>query len=95
MPFYEFTLIDSPMSVGRKRASAVLLENGKVLISGGQDSIGDALNTTEIYDPESKTFTDGPPMLHARYGHSSTVLKDGKVLICGGDSKKNNWNNIG
>ena len=39
----------------RDHHTATLLSDGRVLICGGDYS-----NTTEIYDPKTKTFTYGP-----------------------------------
>jgi hypothetical protein len=42
------------------------------------------LATTEIYSPSTRTFTPGPTLSHARFGHTATQLPDGTVLIVGG-----------
>lgn len=68
--------------------SAVLLANKKVLVAGGiatrsGDSVK-ALNTAEIYDPDSDTWSDAKPMTDARTGHSAVLLKGGQVLVAGG-----------
>jgi len=67
--------------------SATLLGNGKVVIAGGatSSSIGNALNSAELYDPVSGAFTTIPtPMTDAREQHAATLLANGKVLISGG-----------
>lgn len=46
----------SSMNTARKYASAVLLENGKVLIVGGQSIDDRELTTTELYDPARNCF---------------------------------------
>jgi len=35
----------------RVRHTATLLPNGKVLVAGGRDAAGNALNTSSLYDP--------------------------------------------
>ncbi len=40
--------------------TATLIPNGTVLVAGGTDSDGHALNTAEIYDPASDTWTPTP-----------------------------------
>lgn len=50
----------SAMLVARAGATATLLQDGRVLIAGGQGS-GGALQTTEIFDPASGQFNNGPP----------------------------------
>ncbi|WII70535.1 kelch repeat-containing protein [Bdellovibrio sp. 22V] len=67
----------------RARATATVLQNGKVLVVGGQDS-ANILNTTDIYDPDSNTWTAGPLLTKARSGHTATLLPNGKVLVLGG-----------
>jgi N-acetylneuraminic acid mutarotase len=39
----------------RTAATATLLQNGKVLIVGGQDNAGTLLSSAEIYDPTTGT----------------------------------------
>ena len=65
---------------GGESGTASLLDDGRVLITGG---IGNR-DTTELYDPSSGTWSMGPVMTEARHIHSATVLKNGKVLIAGG-----------
>jgi hypothetical protein len=62
--------------------------NGKVLIAGGADNLGNALNTAELYDPvlgfTSPTGNLSDP--NGRANHVSVVLPNGKVLLIGGVS---------
>ena len=71
-------------------APAVLLPSGKVLIAGGStcDPYGNcySLNSAEIYDPGSGTFSSAGNMQAERDGHTMTLLADGRVLIAGGES---------
>ena len=75
------------MGAPRYFHTAVLLQDGRVLIAGGQnDSQPSApLSTTEIYDPLARIFTPGPNRTVGRSGHAATLLPDGRVLIAGGD----------
>jgi Galactose oxidase, central domain len=43
--------------------------------------------TVELFDPVTGSFTEGPPLAHARWGHTATLLRDGRVLIAGGVGK--------
>lgn len=71
------------MNHGRDRHTASLLTNGKVLVAGG--SYYDVyLNTTELYDPFTETWTTANFMNITRHVHTSTLLKNGKVLVTGG-----------
>jgi Kelch motif len=70
----------------RYGATATLLPNGEILIAGGNDgsSVSNALNSTEFYNPATKTFAPGPSMITARFGAGAALLPNGKVLIAGG-----------
>lgn len=81
----------SDMRVRRHKHDAVLLADGRVLVTGGsdeRDSDG-AYHSTELFDPVSGRFTLGPPMRLARYKHngSAVLLPSGGVLIAGGASQ--------
>ena len=66
--------------------TATLLSNGWVLIAGGEDETG-ALQSTELYNPVSNTWTNvNATLSKARLGHSATALPNGKVLVAGGDN---------
>ena len=76
------------MRVRRHKHDAVLLRDGRVLITGGtdeRDSDG-IYNSTELFDPTSATFTMGPDLVRPRYKHngSAVLLANGTVLIAGG-----------
>ena len=58
---------------------ATLLQDGRVLVSGGQDRA-----SAEIYDPVTGTWSVTGSLALARYGHTATLLPNGKVLIAGG-----------
>lgn len=79
-----------PMRVGRGSHAAAALADGRVLVTGGlvldgagPGTIDDA--TTELFDPASGTFSDGPDMTTARFNHSAVRLDDGRVLVLGGN----------
>ncbi len=62
--------------------TATLLQNGKVLITGGFGTPG-ALASAELYDPASGVFTRTGSMSVQRFGPVATLLLDGHVLITG------------
>jgi hypothetical protein len=64
--------------------TASLLPDGRVLVCGGFDGFR-FLQTTEIYNQETDSFSAGPLMTVKRCGHAATVLEDGSVLVTGGE----------
>lgn len=78
-----FTLTGS-MSTTRTQHTATLLDNGKVLITGG--SAPGQLASAELYDPGTGTFTTTGSMTIARYMNTATLLTNGKVLVVGGQA---------
>jgi len=75
----------------RSGATSTRLQDGTILITGGQDS-GGLVNTAEIYNPADGTFTPttafagGTNMNIARSQHTATLLNNGDVLITAGAS---------
>jgi Kelch motif/Galactose oxidase, central domain len=74
------------MSSVRGAHAATLLDNGDVLITGGENAFrGDqVMASAELYDAATHTFTSAGTMLQERYSHTATLLDDGDVLIAGG-----------
>jgi hypothetical protein len=73
------------LSTPRFRHSATLLNNGTVLIAGGDNSsAAGATSTAEIFDPSTGTFTTTGNLTAARESQTSTLLNNGSVLIAGG-----------
>ena len=76
------------MSESRGVHTATLLNNGKVLIAGGeQDAATVFLASAELYDPTTRSFSPTGNLDTARWAHTATRLNDGKVLIAGGENK--------
>jgi len=76
------------MHTARWGHSAVLLDNGTVLVAGGSavrsaQSVG-AVRSAELFNPANGQWTETAPMTDARTGHVAVVLGDGKVLVIGG-----------
>jgi sugar lactone lactonase YvrE len=84
--------IDTGTMTGTRAShAAVLLANGQVLVVGGQQHVGPdtgsavvGLNTAELYNPTSSTWTGAASIDIARTGHTLTLLPNGQVLLAGG-----------
>ncbi|TGL74688.1 Kelch repeat-containing protein [Leptospira levettii] len=73
----------------RQEFAIVKLLDGRFLVSGGfGGKVGNpsngSLNSTEIFDPITNTWTEGPFLTTPRQLHKMTVLPNGDVLVVGG-----------
>ena len=77
----------SPMAEPRDGAAAVLLDDGKVIVAGGQNGDGQAsaLKSAEIWDPMFENWSPLPPMNVKRSSASACVLPSGRVAVVGGE----------
>ena len=82
----------APMGTPRKIHTATLLDDGTVLVAGGQDDCPNggnchALASAEIYDPGANVWHPTGAMALARNGSgeyfTATLLSDGTVLAAG------------
>jgi hypothetical protein len=68
--------------------TATMLNDGTVLIAGGMGSYSSstsALNTAELYDPATGTFSPTASNMNSAHAYyTATLLGDGTVLIAGG-----------
>ncbi len=91
-----FMPVANQMAGPRAAHTATLLNDGRVLLTGGNTmfailSAGNyitvfstSINTTEIYNPVTNTFTPGPIMSSKRLAHEAVKLPNGTVLVVGG-----------
>ncbi len=79
--------VAASMSSARSLATAMLLADNRVLISGGSDQTG-PLSSSEIFDPIGNgglgSFSIAANMSSPRVYHRAVILADGRVLITGG-----------
>ena len=84
------------MHHARMEHAAVLLADDRVLVVGGRRRIGDSserwwsseyLDSAELFDPASGTWSLVGPMTIRRAGATATLLLDGRVLIAGGQDE--------
>ena len=87
--------------------TATLLNDGRVLVAGGQirllllEGLTDrtlpaptGLIFAEIYDPSTGRWALTAPMIDARRSQAATLLKDGRVLVSGGIMLKVTYTNL-
>ncbi|MFO0759388.1 MAG: kelch repeat-containing protein [Byssovorax sp.] len=68
------------MLTWRAQHRATLLADGRVLVTGSDSD----LDSAEVYNPASNTWSPAGHMGVMRYGHCSVRLPSGKVLVLGG-----------
>ena len=85
------------MDNARYYHAAALLDDGKVLLTGGRDDgpdndpedhlanrLADPLNSCQLYDPATKKFSAVGQMHISRYGHAVLPVRHNKaLLVCG------------
>jgi N-acetylneuraminic acid mutarotase len=79
--------LETGMAETRTAHTVTRLPNGKVLAAGGFYYDGSEpiqLNSVELYDPVSATWSIVAPLQVARSEHQAVLLTDGRVLVMGG-----------
>lgn len=84
---------------GRDMGMAATLPDGRVLVTGGvgldENGWGTYLATSELFDPETNTFSPTGAMGQGRDGNAVIVpLLDGRVLVAGGISQDATGQNV-
>lgn len=82
-PITETWSFADSLEEGRSGHTATLLNDGRVLVTGGQGNVSD-LNSCEIFDPITIQWSSISNLLHSRSFHSTVLLSDGRVFVSGG-----------
>lgn len=80
-----WTLAAGQSNSFRNQHTATLLQDGRILVIGGDANFGGVVNSAEIFDPATGQFTpvaSPGPMAQ----HTAVRLQDGSVLVFGGYS---------
>jgi TolB-like protein len=72
----------APLAKPRFRHAALVLDDGRVLVSGGQLQ-GSSLTQTEVYDPNADRWTPAGPLAAARSGPTILAGRTGPILLGG------------
>lgn len=83
----KWTTTTGAMTEARSAHTATLLANGKVLIAGGESTIGAVTThskTAELFDPATATFTATGAMTAGRSFHGAALLSTNNVVVAGG-----------
>jgi hypothetical protein len=93
-----FYLTDNLKGDIKEGYTATLLQDGKVLITGGVTYVEsrkgsgtylpESISILEVYDPNTNKFSIVAHMKTPRKNHSATLLPTGEVLIVGGENNK-------
>ena len=85
----QFAAVGPMAAAARWGAAAALLPDGRVLVSGGTSANGESqpLNTAELFDPRTLSFSPTGAMSAQRSGHSMVALADGRVFVMSGQSQ--------
>jgi hypothetical protein len=92
----QFTRVGD-MSVVRYKTAAALLPDGRAILIGGSDNRDwkGKYNSTELFDPKTKTFSKGPDLNFERFklAHSIITMSNGDILVAGGNQHIEQWHN--
>ncbi len=61
-----------------------------MIVIGGEGLSGAPLDSVEVFDPASETWSGLPELPEARSNHTTTLLEDGRLLVVGGARSNQN-----
>ncbi len=70
--------------VPRSRHAAVVLDDGRVMLIGGEDDTFGQIKDVEIIDVVAGSSSAGPELNQQRYEHAAVTLDNGDVVVAGG-----------
>lgn len=86
-----FSLTSNTLSVGRQSFGISALNDGRVLITGGNQQgnrlDGSGVTAVDIYDPATNKFRAVAALHQGRALHAQLTLRDGRVVVIGGAQK--------
>ncbi len=82
------------LGIERSFAASMTLDDGRVLVCGGNDDLNNVLTSAEVYDPATNTITPTGSMAQGRYFHSLVKLLDGRVMAFGGSTTVDNSSSV-
>ncbi len=86
-PRAQWEAIDAPF---RRRAIAAATVDGKLLVLGGMTPNAGPSTRVDVYDPASRTWSEGPPFAGPGFGMSAVGTKS-DVIAAGMDGKVYGW----
>jgi hypothetical protein len=72
------------LSMPRFIHRAAMLDDNRVLLTGGAYAIWRITNTVDMFDPTNNSITPAAAMSVKRWSHTASTLADGRVLVTGG-----------
>ena len=86
-PLTGHTRVLNQLLPGRVNGSVTLGWDGRVVMAGGSEWVGDhwaVIDRVDVYLPLERKWIQGHSMLQARTGQRATALLDGRVFVTGG-----------
>lgn len=95
--------VTASLNTPRFNHKATLLNDGRLLVTGGSTLRDGFLSSCEMFDPSTNKWSKIASMNYVRANHSATLLPDGRVIVAGGriskvelyDPIKDNWEVVG